>query len=640
MKRTALSLWLLLGVLAIAYSQTNIDSLENIVTGKHSETEKIKALNILSYEYLFTDKAKAEACMIKLEEIAKKTSDMEVRAEAYRAIADQYADMEDYSKSIEFYRKSRDLLKGVQTDSGEKIYARTLLHMAIVPHIHGDFNEALLLYSEAEPLLEKHNQNRYLINLYNRKCDIFEQLKQNKQAMVYVIKAMKLSEEMNDPENLVRSMFTYTANSGNSARNIGYLKKAYALIEQHQLPDWLKFYYHFNYGGELVKLGKHNEALTEYDKAEKMAFDTREKMGPLLARINIYIEEKQVQKAKDLIDQTLKTAREMNMKVQIRDLYQLQIQLDSMHGNFKDAYLLILKKNELNDSLLSEETRKRVDYLDAKYQSAHKEKQIDKLQNEKRMQQLWILISAGGTIMLIVILVIIWLFYKKKQQLAASQIEQLKKEKQLAATQAVLTGETTERTRISRELHDGLGGLLSGTKLILNNMKNKVLLTDDNVHLFDHALGLLDNSINELRRVAFNMMPENLYNLGLSSALTEFCNGMNQGTGTMVHFFFFGTAVRFELNKELIMFRIAQELVNNSLKHSGASEINMQLVQDNDRISLSVHDNGIGFDPAKLNEDNSSGFRNIRSRVDSLGGVLSIDSEPGKGSEITIEINL
>lgn len=171
-------------------------------------------------------------------------------------------------------------------------------------------------------------------------------------------------------------------------------------------------------------------------------------------------------------------------------------------------------------------------------------------------------------------------------------------------------------------------------------MKNKVLLTEDNMLVFDHALGLLDSSINELRRVAFNMMPENLYNAGLKVALQEFCQGMNQGTGTSVQFSFYGTTNRFDINKELILFRIAQELLNNSLKHSGAKQINMQLVQDNDRVSLIVQDNGIGFNPAELNENNSSGIRNIRSRVDSLGGVFSIDSEPGSGTEVTIEINL
>jgi signal transduction histidine kinase len=637
MKKSILSLWMLWVVSLVIIAQTNIDSLEQIVAGKYPDTEKIKALNILSYEYLFSDKTKADACMQKLEEIAKRTSNVEVRAEAFRAMADQYADLEDYSKAIEFYRKSRDLLQSTKTESGEIIYARTLLHMAIVPHIHGDFNEALLLYSEAEPLLEKHKQQRYLINLYNRKCDVFEQLKQNKQAMVYVLKAIKLSEEMNDKENLVRSLFAYSANSGNSAKNIEYLQKALGLIEKHQLPDWLKFYYHFNFGGELFKLKKNPEALIQYEKAESLAFDTREKMGPRIARINILIEENKIQQAENLIGQTLRAVRETNMKVQIRDVYNLQIQVDSIRGNFRSAYMLMLEKNILNDSLLSEDTRKRVDYLDAKYQSAQKETQINKLEDEKKIQQLWILISFGGVFMLIVTLLLIRLNFRKKQQLATAQIEQLKKEKQLTATQAVLTGETTERTRISRELHDGLGGLLSGTKLILNNMKGNVVLTEEHVSQFDRALSLLDNSITELRRVAYNMMPENLHHNGLRKALDEYTQNLSVG-GVSVRFSFFGDEARFELNREVIVFRIAQELLNNALKHSGATDINAQLIQEKERLSLTVQDNGKGFDMKTIDESKSSGIRNIRSRIDSLSGLFSVYSEPGHGTEITIEI--
>jgi signal transduction histidine kinase len=239
--------------------------------------------------------------------------------------------------------------------------------------------------------------------------------------------------------------------------------------------------------------------------------------------------------------------------------------------------------------------------------------------------------------MLIVTLLLIRLNFRKKQQLATAQIEQLKKEKQLTATQAVLTGETTERTRISRELHDGLGGLLSGTKLILNNMKGNVVLTEEHVSQFDRALSLLDNSITELRRVAYNMMPENLHHNGLRKALDEYTQNLSVG-GVSVRFSFFGDEARFELNREVIVFRIAQELLNNALKHSGATDINAQLIQEKERLSLTVQDNGKGFDMKTIDESKSSGIRNIRSRIDSLSGLFSVYSEPGHGTEITIEI--
>jgi two-component system, NarL family, sensor kinase len=640
MKKAIILLCLLLPAVSFIQSQTNIDSLERVVAGKSPEIDKVKALNILSYEYLFSDPKKADSCMLKLYYIAEETRHDDVRAEALRAIADQYTDLEDYSKAGEYYRKARDLFKTINTETGEKGYARTLLHYAYIPHMHGDFNEALLLYTEAEPALLKHKQYRYLINLYNRECDIYEQLHQPENAMVYVKKAMELCEKNNDVENLVRSLYTYTANSQNTAKNLEYLQKAYDLIKKHQLPDWLLFYYHFNLGGELFKIGKFSEAYKQYIIAEELAFDTREKMGPAIARANILLAQKQYPQAGILLDTLLQQAISNHMKVQIRDVYNLQISRDSTLGNFKNAYLLMLKRNALNDSLLTEDSKKRIDYLHAKYQSAQRESQIIQLQDEKKIQLIWIIASIVGIVLLIIVIIFIYKNYKKKQLIALQQIEQLKKEKQLEATQAVLVGETTERTRISRELHDGLGGLLSGTKLILNNMKGNVVLTESHVSQFDHALSLLDNSITELRRVAYNMMPENLHLFGLKKALEEFCNGLNNSSGINLQFSFFGTDQRFEQNSEVIAFRITQEMLNNALKHASATNINIQLVQEESRVSLTVQDNGKGFDPQQIDECKSSGLRNIRSRVDSLGGHFSVYSEAGQGTEMTVEFGI
>lgn len=171
-------------------------------------------------------------------------------------------------------------------------------------------------------------------------------------------------------------------------------------------------------------------------------------------------------------------------------------------------------------------------------------------------------------------------------------------------------------------------------------MKGNVVLTESHVSQFDHALSLLDNSITELRRVAYNMMPENLHHFGLKKALEEFCNGLNGSTGTHLQFSFFGTDHRFEQNSEVIAFRIAQELLNNAMKHASATDINIQLVQEETRVSLTVQDNGKGFDPEQVNEANSSGLRNIRSRVDSLGGNFSVYSEAGQGTEMTVEFGI
>jgi signal transduction histidine kinase len=208
----------------------------------------------------------------------------------------------------------------------------------------------------------------------------------------------------------------------------------------------------------------------------------------------------------------------------------------------------------------------------------------------------------------------------------------------LVATQSVLTGEETERRRLARDLHDGLGGMLSGIKLKLTNMKGNFILDEKGKSDFENALEMLDKSVHELRQVAHNMMPEALIEFGLKDALGDFCSSIDNLRNIRLKFKFYGENIRAGQNIEIALYRIAQELVNNALKHSGASEILVDLVQEPERISLTVMDNGKGFDTNRINEFKGLGLSSLKSRVDALKGTMDILSEPGNGTEVRVEI--
>ena len=124
---------------------------------------------------------------------------------------------------------------------------------------------------------------------------------------------------------------------------------------------------------------------------------------------------------------------------------------------------------------------------------------------------------------------------------------------------------------------------------------------------------------------------------GLKDALQDFVSDVGKNKNQRVSFQFFGEYKRIENTLETSLFRIAIELVNNALKHSSATEINMQLVQETGRIYLSVQDNGKGFDASSIDDSKSTGLRNIRTRVESFNGCIEIDSQSGKGTEIGVE---
>jgi signal transduction histidine kinase len=211
----------------------------------------------------------------------------------------------------------------------------------------------------------------------------------------------------------------------------------------------------------------------------------------------------------------------------------------------------------------------------------------------------------------------------------------MKKERQLIATQSLLDGETAERTRLSRDLHDGLGGMLSIVKLNLDDMQqNTVIMSGEDAEHFNHALTTLEESIRELRRVAHNLMPESLVRYGLKASLTDFCNSVPH-----TEFNFYGKAdQRLDPKLEVMIYRTIHELVNNVIKHADAKHTTVQIIQEARRLSLTIHDDGCGFDVNR--ETKGIGLKNIRNRVLAYNGNIEVHSEPRTGTEISAEFKL
>ncbi len=227
--------------------------------------------------------------------------------------------------------------------------------------------------------------------------------------------------------------------------------------------------------------------------------------------------------------------------------------------------------------------------------------------------------------------------YRQQQKIQRQKIAELENEKQLSATQSLLKGQEEERNRMAQDLHDGLGGLLSGVKLQLGAMKGNLILSEEMGKTFNNALSKLDESINEMRRVAHNMMPEALLKLGLQQALQDYCDGLSESGACRITGEFHGLETRMEASTEVVVYRIVQELLNNAVKHSGADQVLAQVMRQEQTLTITVEDNGKGFAPERNDFQGGAGFRNIRSRVDYLKGQLDIQSAPGKGTSIHID---
>jgi signal transduction histidine kinase len=225
------------------------------------------------------------------------------------------------------------------------------------------------------------------------------------------------------------------------------------------------------------------------------------------------------------------------------------------------------------------------------------------------------------------------LFYSLKR----AEIDRLKSEKRVIS--AIINTEENERKRFAKDLHDGLGPIMSTVKMSLSALGDRIKDPTDTV-ILNNTNHLVNEAINTLKDISNNLSPHVLSNFGLSSALSAFIAKINQTKAMEIDFKSNMENQRLESEKEVVMYRAACELINNSIRHSGASRIEIELNKHEKFITLQFNDNGRGFDTDMLeNEDTKGmGLSNIETRVKSVDGVFILESTPGKGTSALIKI--
>ena len=166
-------------------------------------------------------------------------------------------------------------------------------------------------------------------------------------------------------------------------------------------------------------------------------------------------------------------------------------------------------------------------------------------------------------------------------------------------------------------------------------------MTPENHQAFERSMDMLDSSIKEMRRVAHNMMPEALVRFGLDTALKDYCSDINQSGALQVSYQSISMAnENIDQTTAITIYRIVQELITNTMKHSAAKTAIVQLTKTNGQLAVTIEDDGKGFDTSILKQSKGIGWINIQHRVDFLKGKLDVNSQPGKGTSVHIEFNV
>ncbi len=201
---------------------------------------------------------------------------------------------------------------------------------------------------------------------------------------------------------------------------------------------------------------------------------------------------------------------------------------------------------------------------------------------------------------------------------------------------AVLRTEEKARSRFSKELHDGLGPLLSSAKMSLSALAREER-TPEQREIIDNTTYVIEEAIRSLREISNNLSPHVLNDFGLARGVQHFIDRSAAMHNVKIRFTTNLRTERYDTDIEVILYRVICELINNSLKHAACTTVNLSLSQTGGLLTLDYSDNGRGFNPQAM-MDCGMGLSNIASRINSLGGTFDMASAKGKGMHATVRV--
>jgi two-component system NarL family sensor kinase len=526
--------------------------------------------------------------------------------------------------------------------------------LANVARYENDYQKSIEYQLINAGILEKMDKPAQLLTCYLNIANFYKEMNEFQKQEVYSKKALAIAIRTGRKEYYFKSyMFIVLAlnmqNEYEKAKPYLDSSKAYysesesyeVLVAYHLIAGLL--YMNLNQLDAAKEAFSKSLAIAETNKAVFSIHQSRMQIGRVLTM------QKKFGEAEPLLLSVRDDVKATNEAAQLNVIYDYLSRLYEEWGNHKEALKYHKEFKAISDSVSSERNKQYASGLEVKYETGKKESRIGQLEAEQKIQELSIrqkniinYILVGSAITLLIIFLLSYRTYRQKQKLQQRRIAELEKEKQLAATESLLKGEEQERTRLARDLHDGLGGMLSGIKYSFQIMKGNLIMTPANQQDFERSMDMLDSSIKEMRRVAHNMMPEALVKFGLDTALKDFCNDINQSGALQVSYQSIGLEnADIEQTTAITIYRIVQELINNTMKHAAAKSAIVQVGKTKDNIiSITVEDDGRGFDPAIVQETAKGiGWSNIQSRVRYLKGKIDVRSEAGKGTSVLIELN-
>lgn len=552
----------------------------------------------------------------------------------------------DYDQSIALLQQAQIycMLADPQTTLSSSLY----FSLATIKTLEGKFEEAITGYFKSlKDLEEKKIDNPELLcKIYNSLGVTWMRQKQKDRAHYYFEKAMAVAKQ-NDLVEI--QAYIYGSMGGlyvqtDTALSRIYSQKAYAMAKAHENALVLQC--------SAVNLGSSYQ-LDDPEKALVYYFEALEygdtdpyysKVGPYIGIGQTYNRLKDYMNARKYLQLAVMAAEKTGMKDLLSVAYYGLAQADAGLGDYQSALNWQQRFGSLHDSLTNVQQVANSHRMEVKYRTAEKDKRIaadalslTRQQSKIREQQIWIGAGATSILLLISLLLVLHRNTRHRRRLQQQQINNMRQQQEITALKAMIQGEEKERGRLARELHDGIVSQLAAAKLNFSDVRQRYAVLQGATD-FEAAIHQLDDAALDLRNTAHNLMPEILLQQGFVPSLALYCERMSKHAGSHIYFHLTGDLPMLDAQAALSIYRIVQELLQNSIKHADATQVVVQINADPSLFLLTVEDNGRGMTQELLGADNL--LKTVRTRVQVLNGSMDVRSETGKGTTIAIDLDM
>ncbi|MCC6373078.1 MAG: tetratricopeptide repeat protein [Bacteroidia bacterium] len=488
--------------------------------------------------------------------------------------------------------------KSIFSNNGmDEDYASVLMTIGNIYEQQMNYTNALFYFNETARIHKKSGNQKELAKAYNCIGNIYYSTYNNDSALYYYKQGLSIRFKNGFEDDLSGSLY-----------NIGNI---YVTINNY---DSALFYFKSSLN-IAVKSGK-TEAL----------YEAHEAIAEILILKKYYREAlSHLQQAFSLSSSSKALPEKLILLKQLSNVYKAIGKKDS-------AFIYSDEYSQLNDSL-NEVLRKSIEL-----EGTIKSKELElNLSEEKNRSQMYIIIGMTAAIVLMVIILLL-IYHVSKSGRNMRKLQDIIKEQELIALDAMLEGQESERKRLSRELHDTIGSILAATKFAFKSMENSLekLMTENNAQ-YQNINGMLDEAMETVRKISHDMASGIIMEKGIEGALSQLCKRLEVSGKLKISLIIFGFDDKVDPVVELELYRVVQELLTNILKHAQAQNVSIQLTKSQSNINLMVEDDGTGFNPTNTKKA-GIGLKNIDERLKKLNGKWNIDSGKGRGTTVIVDV--